>query len=420
MDNVKGLFGFGPKKAADQEPLNDDNHLEEATTMTPLPLDDATSSGSTVSPTSPSSTTSTKSAAKPTTPTPTAISIPLAFTTAPLGLDKPPASQLQRVRARLTAFAASDRASALRSEALNTLEGFTYRARDYLSDDSFIAASSAQVREQLEQKLNAASEWIYGEGVDAKLTDFQDKLKELKAIVDPVLARKDEASKRDEAVSKVKDQLEQMAGMIKMVESSISRAAEDAISAASSVVSAGVESASSVVESAAESVTGPPDNGDDLDDDPYSTSSTSASSGKSKPSASPEAAFAAPVYTAEDLTPLQKSYDSVKAWLDEKLALQEKLAPYDDPAVLVKDLELRARQLQTDVTNLIMKNIRSMPGSGGSGKKAKSSSGKKAKTKKTKSGSGSSTVTVESVVEDQSRRTGTASGSATPRRKDEL
>jgi hypoxia up-regulated 1 len=439
MDNVKGLFGFGSKKAADKEPFGadaDEDFLEDATTMTPLPLDDPTSSGSTISSTSPSSSTSTKSAAKPATPTPTTISIPLAFTTTPQGLNKPPTSQLLRIRTRLAAFAASDRASALRSEALNTLEGFTYRARDYLSDSSFIAVSSEKVREQLEQKLNAVSEWLYGEGVDANLKDFQDKLKELKAVVDPVLARKDETGKRDNAVKSLKDQLEQMASMIKMVERSISTAAEEAASAASSAISAGVESASSVAESMAESVTGTPDNGDDLDDDPYSTSSTS--SGKAKLSASPDPAFAQPIYTAEDLTPLQKSYDSVKAWLDEKLALQEKLTPYDDPAVLVKDLDLRAKQLQTDVTNLIMKNVRGMPGGGGgSGKKPKSSSVKKSKTKKTKSNGASSTVAAEdgqstrtkktkssgasstATAEDgQSARTGTAG--ATQRRKDEL
>ena len=416
MDNVKGLFGFGSKKPADQEPLNADvgEDLEDATTMTPLPLDDPTSSDSTVSSTSPSSSASTRSAARAAPSKPTTISIPLAITTTPLGLNVPPTSQLPRIRARLAAFAASDRASALRSEALNTLEGFTYRAREYLSDSSFIAVSSEKVRKQLEQKINAASEWLSGDGVDAKLKDFQDKLKELKAIVDPVLARKDEASKRDEAVRRVQDQLEQMTSVIKMVESSISKAAEEAASAASSGISAGVESASSVVASAAESVTGTTE-GDDLDDDPYSTSSTSSS--KAKPSTSPEAAtYATPAYTTEDLSTLQKSYESVKAWLDEKLALQAKLAAFDEPAVLVKDLELRAKQLQTDVTNVIMKNIRSMPGGGAGGKKAKSgssssSSAKKAKTKKTKNNSSAS-----STGEEQSM--GTASTTRTV--KDEL
>lgn len=323
------------------------------------------------------------------------------------------------MRARLAAFAASDRASALRSEALNTLEGFTYRARDYLSDSSFMAVSSDKVRKELEEKLDTASEWLYGEGVDAKLKDFQDKLKELKAIVDPVLARKEEASKRDEAVKGVRDQLEQVASMIKMVESSISRAAEEAASAASSSVSAGVESASSVVESLTESVTGTPEDDDELEDDPYSTSSSS--SGKAKPSPSSGAAFTQPLYTMEDLTPLQKSYNSVKAWLDEKLALQEKLTPYDDPAVLVQDLELRAKQLQTEVANLLMKNIRGMPGGGGgSGKKPKSSSAKKSKAKKAKNGSAGSKVTAESVVVESTSTSAASPTSATRNVKGEL
>jgi len=423
MGNVKGLFGFGSKKAADQAPLNgdaEDDFSEDTSTMTPLSLDDPIGSGSTTSSTTSSSGTSTKSAAKAVTPTPTTISIPLAFTTTPLGLNRPPTSQLPQIRARLAAFAASDRALALRSEALNTLEAFTYRARDYLSDNSFVAVSSDKEREQLEQKLDAASEWLYGAGVDAKLKDFQDKLKELKAIVDPVLTRKEEASKRDGAVRGVKDQLEQMASVIKMVESSISKAAEDAARAAFSAISAEVESASLVVESVVESPTGTSENGDDLDDDPYSTPSTS-SSVKARPSASPEALFTPPVYTTEDLTSLQKSYDSVKAWLDEKLALQEKLTPYDDPAVLVKELELRAKQLQTDTTNLIMKNVRGMPGGGANGgKKPKSSNAKKSKTKKAKSGSASSTVTASSVVNEQGTSTSTGKASPTWTRKDEL
>ncbi len=415
MDNVKGLFGFGSKKDTDQEPLqagDSDDVLDEATTLTPLPVDDPTSSGSTISLTSPSTSTSIKSA-KATTPTPTTISISLALTTTQLGLNTPPKSQLPRIRQRLSTFIASDRSSALRSEALNTLEGFTYRARDYLSDNSFIAASSKKVREELETKLNAASEWLYGDGVDAKLKDFQDKLKELKGIIDPVLARKDESSKRDDAVNSVKEQLEQMDGIIKMVQSSIGRAAENAASAASSGVSAGAESVSSVVGSVTEQVTSTPEAGDDLDDDPYNTSS--ASSAKAKASPSVELPYMPPVYTEADLTSLQTSYKSVKKWLDEKLTLQEKLTPYDDPAVLVKDLETRAKQLQTDVTNLIMKSVR-MPG-GASEKKAKTTSAKKPKTKKGK-GSSSTKLTAESIVDETS--TVTPSASATKRVKDEL
>ena len=55
--------------------------------------------------------------------------------------------------------------------------------------------------------------------------------------MDRVLTRRDELRKRDDMVRSVKEQLEQMDGIIKMVQSSISKAAEDAASAASSGVS---------------------------------------------------------------------------------------------------------------------------------------------------------------------------------------
>ena len=402
LDGVKGMFGFGSKKEASQEPLDDIDVLEpeviDPTTMTPEPLDDPTSSGSTVSETTSVSGTTTKSS-KTSAPTAKLVTIPLALNTKPRGLNLPLApATLSRIRGRLASFAASDRQASLRSEALNTLEGFTYRARDYLTDESFIVVSSQKVREELEKKLNAASEWLYGDGVDAKTQDFKDKLAELKKIIDPALMRKDELSKRDSAVIAVRDQLSQMESMIKMVNNSVAQAAVDAANAAAVTISSATESVASFAESVAEAVTGSPDvgAGDELDDDPYSTSTTS--SVKSKPT---EPAYAPPSYTAEDLSTLQKSYDSVKAWLDEKLALQEKLTPYDDPAVLVKDLDARAKQLQTDVTNLIMRSVKMPPKS-----KPRPSSSKKSKSKKTKS---STTVAPEASAVDESIATASSS-----------
>ena len=404
LDGVKGMFGFGSKKDASQEPLDDIDVLEpeviDPTTMTPEPLDDSTSSGSTVSETTFVSSTATKSTKK-SAPTVSTVTIPLALSTRPRGLNLPLApATLSRIRGRLASFAASDRQAALRSEALNTLEGFTYRARDYLTDESFIAVSSQNVRDELEKKLNAASEWLYADGVDAKTKDFKDKLDELKKIIDPALMRKDESSKRDNAVVAVRDQLSHMESMINMVNSSIAQAAVDAASAASATISAATESVASVAESVAEAVTGSPsaETGDELDDDPYSTPTTS--SAKSKPT---EPIYTPPSYTAEDLSTLQKSYDSVKTWLDEKLALQEKLTPYDDPAMLVKDLDARAKQLQTDVTNLIMKSVKMPPKN-----KPRSSSSKKSKSKKGKS---STTLVAGATVVDEGSSTATASSS---------
>jgi hypoxia up-regulated 1 len=411
MDNVKGLFGFGARKDEDQQPIVESvEDLEE----TPLPVDDPTSSSSTVSTTS-TSTTPTKSP-KVSTPTATTVSIPVAFATTPLGLNIPPTESLDRIRSRLAAFDKSDKARTLRSEALNTLEAFTYRARDYLSDKSFIAVSTDKVRGELEAKLNAASEWLYGDGVDAKSQDFKDKLKELQAYVDPILSRREESSKREEAIQKVKDQLEQMVGMIQMVESSVERAAKDAASAASTAA----PSASEAVSFAADAVTSEAakivsDDSDGLDEDPYRTVSSPSSSSDTKPTSIPE--VLTPMYTAADLSTLQKSFDSAKTWLADKLALQEKLSPYDDPAVLVAELDLRAKQLQTEVTNMIMKSVR-MP----STKKSRSSSKKesKPKTKKSKGKTeSSSTIGVLHDEVGESTTTATTTKSSAPRRRKE-
>lgn len=64
---------------------------------------------------------------------------------------------------RLAAFDSSDKSRRVREEVLNSLEAFTYRARDYIEDESFIGASTSAVRSTLETTLEAASEWMYSE-----------------------------------------------------------------------------------------------------------------------------------------------------------------------------------------------------------------------------------------------------------------
>ena len=390
LDNVKGLFGFGSKKGSDQDPLlEDDKEVDESTTMTPLPVSDPTSSGSTISAASPSeegkssSSSSSASSSSATTKaakaTPSTVTVPLALKHNIVGLNIPPAKALPRIRARLSEFDSSDKRAVLRSEALNTLEGYTYRARDYLEDKSFIAVSSDKTRKELEKQLSAASEWLYGDGIDAKLQDFKDKLKELKGIVDPVLSRKDENSKRDEAVKQLNEGLKSMDGVIKMVEGSIQQAAESVASSASSASSA----ASQTIESIVSSVTSTTE-GDELEDDPYSTASSAP-----EPSATADdPPFKPYAYTAEDLEGLTKAYDGAKSWLADKLALQKKLGPYDDPAVLVADLELRAKQLQQSVSDTIMRSIKMQQPP-----KKKTKQSKKPKTKSAKSTSSTSTST---------------------------
>ena len=408
LENVKGLFGFGKKDP--MQKLLDDEDLVDATSMTPLPGSDPTSSGTIVS--SPSETASgseagsnstSASASKPTKaakPAPTVVTIPLALQSTALGLNTLPTSSLPTLKDRLEKFDASDRNSVLRAEALNNLEGFTYRARDYLADESFLAVVSDKAQQELENALSAASEWLYGDGVDAKLSDFKERLRSLRTIVDPVLKRREESAGRKNAIQSLGDSLENMKAMVQMVENSIKLAAEAAASSASSAASSVAEQVSSVAAPSSSTAAA-----DDLDEDPYATSSSSTPEETEVPLPKPYE------YTAEDLSSLTKMYDTVKAWLDEKTTAQAKLKPYEDPAMLISELETRGRQLQSSISDVIMKSIKMQDAP----KKPKKNSSKKVKTKKAKA---SSTATVSGeTASDSSTTTSTKAAKST---KDEL
>lgn len=414
MDSVKGLFGFGSKKDDDQKVLEDEQGADESVeSATPLPVSDPTSSGSTMSSASPSpagssaSSSSSSSGSKSATggkATPSVVSIPLALKSTMLGLNVPPSKGLSSVRQRMTQFDTSDRNAVLRAEALNALEAFTYRARDYLDDEGFIAASTKAGREALQKQLTEASEWLYGEGLDAKLQDFKDRLKSLRGLVDPVLQRKDEAGKRPEAVKALKEGLESVNGVIRMVEGNIKKAAENAASSASEAAASSSSSASSATESSSSSVVVD----DDLEEDPYrSTSATETSTAEETPTFTPYE------YTNEDLSQLTTKYEAAKKWLDSKLAQQGKLTPSDEPAFLVSELESRGQELQKLVSEMIMKTIRKQQDTPRK-PKASSKKGKgKGKGKKSSSSQSSSGEPDATVVADSSSSSSTTTSTTT-------
>jgi hypoxia up-regulated 1 len=71
-----------------------------------------------------------------------------------------------------------DRDRVAREEALNSLEAYIYRSRDFLEDVIFEKVSSADERKLFKERLEAASEWLYSSD-SATLKDFKSKLAEL-------------------------------------------------------------------------------------------------------------------------------------------------------------------------------------------------------------------------------------------------
>jgi len=79
---------------------------------------------------------------------------------------------------RLLAMDQLDQTRAAREEALNTLEGYIYRSRDFLDDELFQKVSSEDERKSFKEKLSAASEWLFSSD-SSTLEDFKSKLAEL-------------------------------------------------------------------------------------------------------------------------------------------------------------------------------------------------------------------------------------------------
>ncbi|KAL9618445.1 MAG: hypothetical protein Q9160_006823 [Pyrenula sp. 1 TL-2023] len=446
VDGVKGLFGLKSKDDSNQQPLQADD--AESFPASPDADGGSESSGESSASASTSTSDSTKStstgsaaASKKSAKSsgPQTSNIPIALNTRPLGLGTPPSpTPMSQIQTRLTNFDQSDKARVRRAEALNTLESFTYRARDYLSDDSFITHTTSASRDDLSTKLEAASEWLYGEGSDAKTTEFKAKLKELKDIVEPALKRASEAKSRPGAIEKLREALKSQETIMEMVRGSIAsdkEASESAAAASSSSLLADLESASSASESsdassstttttaADSSTTSDPSSSasDDLDSDPYASTSSSPSS-SSTTTTPPAASFTPPSYTQADLESLTSSRDTIVSWLDERLSLQEKLGPTDDPAVLVRDLDAKAKTLTDEFQRLLMRTV-TMPKGGASGEgkaKGKEKSSSSGKSKATKKAGKKSSSSAKKGGKKASSTTSSTTTETSASRKDEL
>ena len=368
VDGVKGLFGFGSQKD-DQKPLADgDQETDEQVSMEEADVTSSTSASTSSGKTGSSSSAAASASDRAVeTPNKRLETVHLDFTVQPQGIPEPSAAEVKRMKKRLADFVASDASRRLREEAVNTLEAFTYRSRDLLSEDSFIRVSTESEREKLDTELQAASEWLYGDGADASKDALKARLKGLKDLVNPIDKRRQEATKRPEEVRLLEEALNQTKALISVVKEQVDVASRATLSASS--------------ESTATTSSAVDDDFADLDDFP--TSSTTTSSSKPTKSAEP------PIYTSEDVSSLTSIYDSVNEWLTSKLAEQDKLSPKDDPVIWSTDIANKAKKLNKAVMDLLQKKPRVPPKPKSTGK-----SSSKSKKTKTKSG-GSSTLATE-------------------------
>lgn len=376
VDGMKDFFGFGSKKDG-QEPLK-----EELDSTTPTSNEHSATTSPKESTTSePSNTDTAKAAEKSREAKKRTETIHIDFSTQAAALPPPNPENLQRIKDRLLAFDSSDRSRMRREEALNTLEAFTYRARDLLDDELFIDASTDKQRAEIEEHFKNASDWLYGDGADASRDALKARLDELRGLVEPVQKRKDEASKRPQQVQSLQEALNQTKAMVSVIKQQI-----EAQSAADVATSAAAASAS---EEASSQTTEPPSSTDDFADldDETATSSTTSTAAAPKP---PPPMFS---YSEEDLKAVTDAQESVESWLNNKLAEQEKLSATDDPVILSSDMAAKSKELNEMVMNLLTKQMKTPP-------KPKKPKVKSATVKSKSAKKGKPTISPEDILEE--------------------
>jgi hypoxia up-regulated 1 len=354
VDGVKGLFGFGGKK--EQEPLKEEEQSSSSSSK---------SSSSADAKSTKSAKDSKKSAKaakddKPSPPKKKIEVINIDFTVTCDGCKDLPVEELVRMKERLAAFDASDKSRRAREEDLNSLEAFTYKARDLLTDDGFVRFSTAVQRTAIETLLGVTSEWLYGEGSNAAGDALKAKLEDLKALVDPIQKRKREASHRPEAIKNLEEILNNTLSLASVIKSSLDEAEQASSSLASSLSEAMAKSASEALTettaspSSSENPSASADPLAELEEEVEQVSSSKTTT--QAPEETPEALLSP--YTLEDLTSITDLYTSTKKWFEDALAAQAKVSETEDPAFDVDELVQKTERLNSEVMAVFQKKMR--------------------------------------------------------------
>jgi len=113
-------------------------------------------------------------------------------------------------RSRLLELQAIDENRKAKAAALNDLEAYIYKIKNRLLDDETVlsAISTAEQRQAVIDTANAAEEWLYDDGRDATVSQYQAKMKEISDPANAIFLRFTELEKRDAAVKKVKASLQ--------------------------------------------------------------------------------------------------------------------------------------------------------------------------------------------------------------------
>ncbi|KAL2687676.1 hypothetical protein Neosp_005239 [[Neocosmospora] mangrovei] len=393
VDGVKNLFGFGKK---DQKPLKGDEKAEgseEEMKEKSEKASSSTESAESASSDAEAAASGSTEEVKPDVKKRETVGIPVDVTLKNVGIPDLTKAEITKSKDRLKAFAASDKARLQREEALNQLEGYTYKIRDLLENDAFVAASTEEEQTKLAELSSETSEWLYDDGADATKDVLKAKLKVLQDRVAPIQKRADEAEKRPEQIAALKDILEKTSEFVEQIKGQI-KEHESWHSSASASASASESIKSSTTEAPAEKESGEFDGLED--EDSASTTTTRKMEDVIK-----EKGPIPPLYVIEDLTEVITLHKSTKEWLSKMEVKQAALSAVENPVLLLKDLIAKREKLEKAGMEVALKGAKKVEEKSREAKKNAKAAKKSKKSKSSSTASGdASQETVKINAED--------------------
>ncbi|KAM5345726.1 hypothetical protein ACJ41O_011587 [Fusarium nematophilum] len=380
VDGVKNLFGFGKK---DQKPLKEGETEGSEEVMKDDASKEAGSSTESAEASTASEAESTASGSaeevKPEIKK-EIVGISVKVTLENAGMPDLSKAEITKSKDRLKAFAASDKARLQREEALNQLEGYTYKIRDLLEGEAFIESSTEKERTKLAELSSETSDWLYEDGAEATKEVLKAKLKVLQGLVAPIQKRVDEAEKRPDLITSLKEILDKTSEFVGKIKEQIEEHENWHKSASASASASEAIESSTATEAAAEKASGEFDGLEDED--------SASATARQMEDLIKEKGPVPPLYTLEDLTEVTALHKSTLEWLNEMEPKQAALSAVEDPVLLVKDLKAKRDKLEKAGMEIAMKGAKKVEEKSRQAKK-NAKADKKSKKSKTSSADGS-------------------------------
>lgn len=387
VENVKGFLGLGKGKS------NDQDHLPEANVNDSPPEPAAEGEAKSEGSGSISSASVTSSASPGVSPSESRASSgkvePIRpenrTTTHPFGysvelVDHLGTSQedLAAIKSRLQSFTLAESRRLARDEARNVLEGYIYRARDLMEDDSYLMYIDETQKNTIKEMLTQLGDWIYDEGVAAGRKAINDKLAAIKALVDPGTGRMKEGEARPDVVKRLKDGVQRMSSVVALIQGEMELHEKVAAEAASKPPPVQEESDAPHDYDDLHEDDEDDEEGEGLEESPSNetpepsppTASPSQPSKKPKQKRKPAAkptptAPPPPPFSQEDLTYYKTTYEDAERWLAAKVAEQAVLSPFQEPVLKVSELETKSKELEALMVTVMTKMLGGKGGFGG-------------------------------------------------------